>query len=302
MSHDTGPAAGRLTVFPAGAPRRRHPTIARRATTAVRAAVTKLFAVALAALPVLVAAVVPAEPAAAQSNTLWVSTTGVPAPPGTSCDNPGFDNVADAVAAAAPGDEIILCPGEHFHGTNQVYIGKPVTIRGFGPEQTILRPAFGTPTASRTNPAAGFIRVADTASGTVLTGFTIDGGDQSIGEAIRAEADVTVTNMVFRNIRFGSSSGIAIAARAKAASRSQLTVDNVTFSNIGRVGVDLTGDGGSASDASSATRPTSARATAPGSTSSSRSDAEPSGWSSKATRSAGTGAPPPTVRPRPPSR
>jgi parallel beta-helix repeat protein len=42
-----------------------------------------------------------------------VNDDGVPAPPGTSCNNPGYATVNDAVTAAQSGDRINVCPGTY---------------------------------------------------------------------------------------------------------------------------------------------------------------------------------------------
>jgi parallel beta-helix repeat protein len=47
------------------------------------------------------------------SNTLWVNDDGVPMPTGTSCNNPNYNRIQDAVAAASAGYRINVCPGTY---------------------------------------------------------------------------------------------------------------------------------------------------------------------------------------------
>lgn len=54
------------------------------------------------------------------SNTLWVNDDGVATPTGTSCNNPNYNRIQDAVTAASPGYRINVCPGVY---PEQVIIG-----------------------------------------------------------------------------------------------------------------------------------------------------------------------------------
>src|SRR3989442_412194 len=60
----------------------------------------------------------PSPPATAlqvssSGTTHWVNDDGVPVPPGTSCNNPGYATVQAAVNAAGMGDRINVCPGTY---------------------------------------------------------------------------------------------------------------------------------------------------------------------------------------------
>jgi parallel beta-helix repeat protein len=68
----------------------------------------------LALVLVLGSLVVGSQSASANSSTLWVNAANGPwFPPGTSCDDPGFQTIQAAVTAAAPGDRINVCPGTY---------------------------------------------------------------------------------------------------------------------------------------------------------------------------------------------
>jgi parallel beta-helix repeat protein len=47
------------------------------------------------------------------SHTIWVNDDGIPTPTGSSCNNPNYNRIQDAVNAAAPGDRINVCPGTY---------------------------------------------------------------------------------------------------------------------------------------------------------------------------------------------
>ena len=53
-----------------------------------------------------------ASSTAALATTRWVNNLSLTfSPPGTSCTDPGYPTIGAAVAAAAPGDTIRVCPG-----------------------------------------------------------------------------------------------------------------------------------------------------------------------------------------------
>jgi parallel beta-helix repeat protein len=58
-------------------------------------------------------------PAWANSGTLWVNDDGIATPTGSSCENPNFNAIQPAVAAASPDTRINVCPGTY---TEQVTI------------------------------------------------------------------------------------------------------------------------------------------------------------------------------------
>lgn len=70
----------------------------------------------------------------AQPATRWVNDNdpngGGYAPPGTSCEDPGYSTISAAVVAASPGDTINVCPGTY---TENVTINKStLTIKSTG--------------------------------------------------------------------------------------------------------------------------------------------------------------------------
>src|SRR5579871_2276512 len=63
---------------------------------------------------------VAAPQALADPPTEWVNISNGPwAPPGTSCEHPGYQHIQDAVNAATPGTRINVCPGTY---TEQVTV------------------------------------------------------------------------------------------------------------------------------------------------------------------------------------
>jgi parallel beta-helix repeat protein len=110
------------------------------------------------------------------ANTIWVNDddpNGIPyAPPGTSCNDPGYPTVQSAVDAAAPGDRINVCPGTY---REQVIIptGKDgIRLRSVERWQAIIKaPAVMVP-----GPVGTFTIVrVDGAQNVGIAAFTITG-------------------------------------------------------------------------------------------------------------------------------
>jgi hypothetical protein len=112
--------------------------------------------------------------AATSARTLFVNDDGTPGQ-NRGCDRPFSVTIGEAVAAAASGDRIQICPGNY---DEQVAVTKDdLTISGAGAGRTTIRP-----TAASVNTVAlrtGFPSVAlvlvDGASGVTIRGFTVDG-------------------------------------------------------------------------------------------------------------------------------
>src|SRR5437588_12287845 len=71
--------------------------------------------------------------------THWVNDNGTPTPPGTSCSQPGYNRIQDAVNAATAGDLINVCPGTY---REQVVIpaGKDsLTLRSVVPLAAVIQ-------------------------------------------------------------------------------------------------------------------------------------------------------------------
>jgi nitrous oxidase accessory protein NosD len=79
-----------------------------------------------------------ASPATAQT-VRWVNVNeSTPVSPGRSCDKAGYTTIGAAVAAAAAGDTVVVCPGTY---TEFVQVNKSITLRGFN---TTLGKCFKT--------------------------------------------------------------------------------------------------------------------------------------------------------------
>ena len=102
------------------------------------------------------------------SHTLWVNDDGIPTPTGSSCNNPNFKRIQDAVNAATPGDRINVCEGNY---VEQVTIpaGKDnITLRSVKRWDAIIHapPVMTTPKAIvRVNGAHNVTIVAFTITG-----------------------------------------------------------------------------------------------------------------------------------------
>jgi nitrous oxidase accessory protein NosD len=124
-----------------------------------------------------------APPAMAQT-VRWVNVTeSTPVPPGTSCDNAGYTTIGAAVAAAAAGDTVVVCPGTY---AESVQVNKSITLRGFN---TTLGKCFKRETLSPdpardtiVNPLGSFSGTAFnvTADGVSIQRFVITDADAGI--------------------------------------------------------------------------------------------------------------------------
>ncbi|HEY7590035.1 MAG TPA: hypothetical protein VH723_03530 [Candidatus Limnocylindrales bacterium] len=148
----------------------------------------RLSVAATAALLVLSMAV-PAANAAAVTH--WVNDDdpngGAYVPPGTSCNNPGYARIQDAVIAAGPGDTINVCPGTYPEEVKILPGDDGITLRSVVPLAAVIRaPAVMTP------PANAIVHVAGAQDVRIL-GFRITGpgpgGCNSIGVGVLVNLD-----------------------------------------------------------------------------------------------------------------
>lgn len=151
-----------------------------------------------------------AAPVANTGTTRWVSnTTALGTAPGTSCADPGYAAISDALAVANPGDIIKVCAGTY---DEQLVITQGVTLQAKGPV-TVVGPASpASPTTCDTmdgGPGAPNQDVVDICgTGTVtITGFTIQGGwpsnvcyDEIYGVAVLGGANLLMNNSTVENI------------------------------------------------------------------------------------------------------
>ncbi|HEV7666424.1 MAG TPA: right-handed parallel beta-helix repeat-containing protein [Chloroflexota bacterium] len=111
-------------------------------------------------------------PALAAPTTLWVNVNRPPGvPPGTSCDNPGFTRIQDAVNFANAGDRINVCPGTYVEQVTISSAAKDnITLRSVSAWQAIIKaPAVLLPPTAK-----AIVRVSSSHNVTILA-FTITG-------------------------------------------------------------------------------------------------------------------------------
>jgi parallel beta-helix repeat protein len=102
--------------------------------------------------------------------THWVNDDGLPAPPGTSCNNPGYATVQGAVNVALSGDRINVCPGTY---TEQVSISgtakNNIVLRSVRTWQAVIKAP-----AVMLDPVGAIVRVSGAQEVTILA-FTVTG-------------------------------------------------------------------------------------------------------------------------------
>jgi hypothetical protein len=151
-----------------------------------------------------------AAPAPNTGTTRWVSnTTTLGTAPGTSCANPGYATITDAINASNPGDTIKVCAGTY---DEQVVITQALTLQAKGPVTVVAAPvAPASATSCDADGGAGTPNedVVDICgTGTVtISGFTIQGNwpsdvcyDEIYGVAVLGGADLVMSNSTVEDI------------------------------------------------------------------------------------------------------
>ena len=195
----------------------------------------------------------------------WVSnTTALGTAPGTSCADPGYATISDALTAANPGDTIKVCAGTY---DEQLFITQAVTLQAKGPV-TVVGPASpASPTTCDTQdggPGAPNQDVVDICgTGTVnISGFTIQGGwpsnvcyDEIYGVAVLGGANLIMSNSTVENIggdpqTDGCQGGVGIevglALSGNTADAGTATLNNDVVNTYQKNGITVDGNGSNA--------------------------------------------------------
>ena len=207
---------------------------------------------------------VPRRAAASVPNsgtTRWVSNTTPPGTaPGTSCADPGYATISDALSAASPGDIIKVCAGTY---DEQLVIQQGVTLQAQG-AVTVVGPAAPNDTATScdadggSQPNQDVVDICTTGTVTV-TGFTFQGGwapdvcyDSIYGVAVLGGANLVMSNSTVENVGgdpqtdgcqggVGIEVGLALSGTTADAGTATLTNDVVTTYQKNGITVDGTG-------------------------------------------------------------
>ena len=163
-------------------------------------------------------------------------------------------SVNAAVDNAASGAVINVAGGNYAQGS-QVNIDKDMTIVGDSGAKAVFTPGAnftGTSAAS-----AWFLVDPDVNFG--VSNVVFDGSGWQVVQALRSQGNTTVNNVDFRNIASSGYMGFAIEqfggtvagglgsdTNGLGGSDGHLIVTNSTFTNIGRVGIEVKGDGSTA--------------------------------------------------------
>jgi hypothetical protein len=162
-----------------------------------------------------------AAPTVTTGTTRWVSNTTPLGPaPGTSCANPGYATITDAINASSPGDTIEVCAGTY---DEQVVITQALTLKAKGPVTVVGPATFPTNPADYpttcdadggSQPNQDVVDICG--AGTVnISGFTFEGGwpaggycyDSFYGVAVLGGTNLVMSDSTVENIGDGSSSG-----------------------------------------------------------------------------------------------
>jgi hypothetical protein len=216
-----------------------------------------------------------AAPTVTTGTTRWVSnTTTLGTAPGTSCANPGYATITDAINASSPGDTIEVCAGTY---DEQVVITQALTLKAKGPVTVVGPATFPTnpadyPTTCDADGGSGsynqdVVDICGTGAGTAnvtISGFTFQGGwpaggycyDSFYGVAVLGGANLVMSNSTVENIGDGSSSGsgcqggvgieVGLATSPTAADAGTATLNNDVVNTYQKNGITVDGTGSSA--------------------------------------------------------
>jgi hypothetical protein len=147
------------------------------------------------------------------ATTRWVSNLApLGIAPGTSCANPGYSTISDALSAAAPGDTINVCAGTY---PEQLAITQSVTLTAKG-AVTVVGPVSPSSSLTSCDAAGGgqpnqdVVDICGTGPGSVsvtMTGFTIEGSwpsnvcyDSIYGVAVLGGANLSMSKSTVKDI------------------------------------------------------------------------------------------------------
>ncbi len=136
------------------------------------------------------------------------------------------------------GDEIYVAAGTYIEGTPQIIINKSISIIGEYKKSTFIKPALNV---NSTGDARGFIYVQANKTFN-LSNVTIDGEGKLVCMGILSRGTGTIENCNFKNIAL-STSGQPYDGRGIAVYENNMTIANCYFTNIGRIGIFLYGQG-----------------------------------------------------------
>jgi hypothetical protein len=115
--------------------------------------------------------------AALAATTRWVNDNdpnGFPyAPPGTSCNDPGYSTIGAAVAAAVSGDTIMVCDGTY---TENVVLNKSLILLGAQASVDACGRSASESIVTPLIPTNGTLELQTGSAGSIVDGFTFLGG------------------------------------------------------------------------------------------------------------------------------
>ena len=167
-----------------------------------------------------------------------------------------YFSINSALTAAAPGDQIFICPGSGPYN-EQLSIDKQVTLKGI--LGATLRPspmAANTTSLSSGSPIAAAVLIEDGVAGVVIDQLTVDGSGNGIAGCLPNPIGVyfrnssgTVRNSVVKNARLGAGlggcqSGLGIFAQSDGVGgTSVVTVSNTSVHDFQKNGITGNGSG-----------------------------------------------------------
>ena len=115
---------------------------------------------------------------ASAATTHWVNDDEpTPSPPGSSCADAGYTTIGAAVAAAVPGDTIVVCAGIY---TENIILNERLTLLGAQAGVNACGRVASESIVTPANPLIMTVELDTGSAGTIIDGFSFVGGTRAI--------------------------------------------------------------------------------------------------------------------------
>jgi hypothetical protein len=151
------------------------------------------------------------------------------APPGTSCDDPGYPTIGAAVAAAFSGDTIRVCDGTY---TENVVLNKSLTLLGAQAGVDACGRGASESTIIPLIPMNGTLELQTGSAGSIINGFTFLGGT-GLGSIRSSTGPIDGLQLLNNRIRGFTGNGVFLNDNGINITASQNEIDAFAKTSLG---------------------------------------------------------------------